>query len=78
MIISILSLSIILVGKMTPKEIMDVSTLFYLFGLLLIVISFIFVPKMEVEYILIYEKKNYFCFIIFSIIIFLDNKQNRK
>ena len=73
MIISILSLSIILVGKMTPREIMDISTLFYLFGILLIFISFIFVPKMEIEYVLMYEKKSYFYIIIFSIIIFLDN-----
>lgn len=68
-----LGIVIIYVSNMKSNEVIDMSTLFYIFGIVLIVISFMIMPKIETEYLFISGSGGRKGLLIMSGFLFLDS-----
>lgn len=73
MILILIGIGVILVSNLLPNEIIDLSTLFHICGLVLIGISLIVTPKMEIDYLFIVKDINVWFIVIFVSFIIVDN-----
>lgn len=69
----IISLVVIFISNLLPYEIIDLSTIFNIVGFLLIGISFIFKPKVDVEYLFMFENFKILKLIPYIFFIVFDN-----
>lgn len=69
----IISSIIIFISNLLPYEIIDLSTIFNILGFLLIGISFIFKPKVDIEYLFMFENTGIIKIIPYVFFIIFDN-----
>ena len=69
----LLGISIVFVSNLLPNEIIDISTLFYITGLVLILLSLFITPKLEIEYLFKKRDISIISIVLLTVFLLFDN-----